>query len=267
MFEKFNHYLRFAIVRTRLSLKNAMEFKIDFIGSILAETAFVILTYIIANVFTKAIPNFGLTAIELFIYTQTLDVIFTMQQATGAQIIDSIKSGQMNLDLIRPLNIIYITFWNNVGTKVILIQILKFIVMLFYISLFSNINIIQYFVIVIILAIFSLLLTNGFFYLVRAYDLKKLEAGTFLHRISNETNISNYVITYPIYLLPKFILVYSSFFSLYYVGFVTLNMINNANILTIVILLFTELILAIILIFFANLAWKKMLKYYEGFGG
>jgi ABC-type uncharacterized transport system permease subunit len=213
------------------------------------------------------VPNFGLTATQFFIYSQTLDIIFTINISMRSSIVDNIRQGQLNLDLIRPLNIIWVQFWNNFGTRRILVQIMKIIFMIIYISINSTINPLIYFIVLIFISLFSLAITTGFFYLVRAYDLKKLEAGTFLHRISNENNLENYIITYPIYLLPKFILVYGTFFGFYYVANVTLGLIYGQSITYIILLLLTELILAIILIFFANLAWKKMLKYYEGFGG
>ncbi len=267
MFEKFKHYSKFAIIRIKISLQNSMEFKFDFIASIFAEIIYMILTYFIATLFINAIPNFGLTAIQLFIYTQTLVIIFTIQNATKSQIMDSIKDGTLNLDLIRPINIIYQSFWNSFGTKTIIIQILKFIFIIGYILIFSNINIGLYILLTIVVTIISTIFANAIFYLLRSYDLKKIQAGSFFHRITNEGNISNYITTYPIYLLPKFMLVYSSFFSLYYIANTTLDVIYSANITNIVLLLGAEIVLTIIFMYFANLAWKKMLKYYEGFGG
>ncbi len=249
------------------NLKNAMEFKFDFVAHTLAEFSFTIISFIFAQVLVNAVPNFGLSGIELFIYAMTLDVIFTFGWVSRATINSLIIQGVVNNYLTRPINPIILLYLDSFSTKLLLINVVKALFLIGFMAYFSSINIILYLLFMIFASIISSLLSQAIYYLTRSLDLKKLESGSFFYNMLNLNTFQRMGIDYPIYLFPKFILVYLGFFPFYYIATITVNIIKSPDISTIVLLLCLELALAIFFAYLANWAWKRMLKHYEGFGG
>jgi hypothetical protein len=149
----------------------------------------------------------------------------------------------------------------------IYIMLVKFIAIGIISTIYLNTSTIIYFIIIIILTIISTIFMQAIYYLLRSRDIKHLESGGLLYSITNINQFNNKVTTFPIYLFPKIFLIYLAFFPTYYIANITLDIIKFGPIQNIILLLGAELVLAIIFLIAANLAWKKMLKYYEGFGG
>lgn len=244
-----------------------MEFRFDFVAHSLAEFSFVAISFIFAQILVKAVPNFGLSGLELFIYSITLDVIFTFGWVSRSPINSFIMNGTLNNLLIRPINPIILLYLNAFNTKLLLINIVKTIFLVGFVIYTSSINITLYLLFGIFASIISLILTQSIFYLTISLNLKKIESGSFFYNMLNLNTFQKMGVDYPVYLFPKFILVYLGFFPFYYVATMTVNIIKGPDISLIILLLAVELALAIFFAYLANKAWKKMLKHYEGFGG
>lgn len=258
----------FILVKTYLrnSLKDALEFKSDFVISLFAQIVYLILTYLVALGFTTAVPKLGLTTLELFVYTNTVNIIFGMIRSSSENTITLINSGRLNTLLTRPANILFQIYFNDFSLKYFISNLINLIIMAI-ILITTNINFVLYLITMIVTTIIGTLLFQGIYLLLKSYDLKKLWSGTFVYRTSNENNITGMMAIYPLYLFPKIVLIYVAFFPIYYVGNSILNIIKHAGIWEYILILVAGLLVAIIFLIAANLAWKKMLKYYEGFGG
>lgn len=250
-----------------LNLKNAMEFRFDFVAHTLAEFSFMLISFIFAQVLVSAVPNLGLSGIELFIYATTLDVIFTFGWISRSPLNSLIMHGTLNNFLVRPINPVISLYLNNFNTKLLLINLVKTIFLISFVIVFLNLNIVFYLLFVIISSIISLILTQAIYYVTRSFDLKKIESGSFFYNMLNLNTFQRMGIDYPIYLFPKFILIYLGFFPFYYVATLTINLLKGPDTSLIILLLVIELGLAVFFAYLANWSWKKMLKHYEGFGG
>jgi len=263
----FKYYFRLAKGYIRVNLKQAAEFKFDFVAYFIGELIYIALSFLFAIVFTKAIPNMGLTYMQLFIYSQTIDTLMTFIWASQAQIVNLVRQGTLNMLLIRPINILFQIYFGSLNTKMIFITIIKLITIAIVSAIYLNTNAIIYLIVIFIITLISTVFMQSIYYLLRSRDIKHLESGGLLYSITNINQFNGKISTFPIYLFPKLFLIYLAFFPIYYIANITLNIVKFGNTFEIFVLISAELILAIIFLVAANYAWKKMLKYYEGFGG
>jgi len=264
MFDRLRFNLRLLKEYVKIHLKNMIEYKIDFIVFISLEILYLVLSYFFIDFFVKAIPNIGLTTLEFYFYSQLLDCIF-MFFLNYPSFYYLIPSGQMDVHLIKPVNVIYHLFLRYLGIKGIVGSLLKSI-FLTILGVYIGINPIATLIIIGFGIICSTILFQSIYYLTTSLEFIKLEMGRFVFDVLNERQLRQFANKFPIYFFPRIVLAYMSFMPAYYVANLGLNLIKT-NVYAIISLLLIELALGIFFFYLAQLAWKHTLKKYEGFGG
>ncbi len=264
MFARLGYYYRLTNEIIRLNAKSTIEYKIDFIMYIVLQILYLLLSYFFIDLFVSKVQNIGLTTNEFYFYALLIDCVYSFF-LNYPSMYYLISSGQIEVNLVKPVNIIYFLYLRYLSVRSLILFCFKTVFLIIF-GIYLGVNPVFVFIVLIFTTIASTLLFQSFYYLVISFDFLKIELGRFIFDILSERHFRSFAQNYPIYFFPRIIITYMFFMPVLYIANVGLNLLSE-DIFTIVILILTELILGIVFFYFAQLAWKKALKKYEGFGG
>jgi ABC-type uncharacterized transport system permease subunit len=201
---ELGYYYRLTNEIIRLNAKSTIEYKIDFIMYIVLQILYLLLSYFFIDLFVSKVQNIGLTTNEFYFYALLIDCVYSFF-LNYPSMYYLISSGQIEVNLVKPVNIIYFLYLRYLSVRSLILFCFKTVFLIIF-GIYLGVNPVFVFIVLIFTTIASTLLFQSFYYLVISFDFLKIELGRFIFDILSERHFRSFAQNYPIYFFPRIII-------------------------------------------------------------